>query len=211
MNRKTTAIFFVVCAVLVTLHACGSNTVNNGPTDDQVEASPDVRVTDKQDSGRQETDNLDAPDRDEISQRYRQNADDYDKLAFQLELDPEITELYCDKNMVVVTTRDETFYDGEDDPYTARYAQLCRFTWKVAAHRSSNGIRFPHRFFEVGSKMVGSYLEKRTNLAEDNDACRSPLFDGERGKCAITIDGDWSASYEWNPFCLEHMKGEVGC
>jgi hypothetical protein len=31
-------------------------------------------------------------------------------------LDPAVTELYCDENMVVVITKDATFYDGENDP-----------------------------------------------------------------------------------------------
>ncbi len=191
--------------------ACSSDAVVRSPTNDRVEVLPDEQTVGKNERGSRKAGRPNAPDFDEIWQRYHLNADDYDRLAYQLEQDLEVIELYCDKHMVVVTTREETFYDGEDDPYTSKYAQLCRFTWKVAARRSANGIRFPHGYFEVGPTVVTNFLEKKSNRAEDYNACNSPLFDGERGACEMAIDGDWFATYEWKPFCLEYMKGEIGC
>lgn len=131
--------------------------------------------------------------------------------ASQLELDIEVTELYCDENMVAVTTPDETFYDGESDPYTSKYERLCRFTQKVAARRSAHGIRFPYSFFEVGALFVTSYLEKTDDTVDAYDKCGSSLIDEQVGACAISINRKWSATYEWRPFCLDYMKGEAGC
>jgi hypothetical protein len=108
--------------------------------------------------------------------------------------------LYCDKNAVIVTTQDETYYDGENDPYTSKYLQLCRFTSKVAALRGAKGIRFPHGFFESGPLAVSSFLEKQENPADSFDVCRAPLFENESGACAVAINENWTATYAWTPF-----------
>lgn len=150
-------------------------------------------------------------DFEEISQRYHQDSSNFDLLVTQLDNDSEVTELYCDKNMVAVTTAQETFYDGENDYYTNKYIPICRFTRKVVAQRSSRGVRFPHRFFEVGPLAVSSYLEWRRDAAESFGECDPNQFGGERGTCDISIGDHWSATYNWEPFCLDSMKGEVGC
>lgn len=152
-----------------------------------------------------------APHFQQISQRYHRNASEFDLLASQLEDDSEISELYCDENMVAVTTPQETFYDGENDDYTNKYIPICRFTRKVAAERTSRGVRFPHRFFEVGPLAASSYLEWRRDPPETFGECGSDPFEVERGTCDISINEHWSATYTWEPFCLDSMEGEAGC
>jgi len=159
----------------------------------------------------EETKSTAAPDFQEISQRYHQNSSDFDLLASQLEDDGEISELYCDENTVAVTTPQETFYDGENDYYTNKYIPICRFTQKVAAERSSRGVKFPYRFFEVGPLAISSYLEWRREPAETFGECGPDLFEDERGTCDISINEHWSATYTWEPFCIDSMNGEVGC
>ena len=211
MNRKKIAALLSLGAALAMLDACSTSNTGKSPVIDRDEPVPTVRASENHRSSQKEAKRIDAPDYDEIRQRYNQNADDFNKLALQLELDLEVTELYCDENMVVVTTEDETFYDGENDPYTSKYTRLCRFNRNVGARSSAKGTIFPHRFFEVGSLMVYSYLEKRRNPSDTYNDCRVSLYEGERGTCAIAINEDWLAAYSWGPFCLDYMKGEVGC
>ena len=152
-----------------------------------------------------------APYFQEISERYDNNASDFDALTAQLEGDSEITELYCDRHTIVVTTADETFLEGDNDQYTTKYAPLCRFSRKVTALRSERGIRFPHRFREAGSLAVSSFLEARRDPEDVYDDCAASLYEGEYGSCEIRINENWSAVYVWEPFCLGTMRGEVGC
>ena len=191
--------------------ACSMNTYETSSTNAKVEVIPPGSIRNALEGGKRPENRIAAPGYEEIKQRYDHNASDFNRLAAQLERDPEVTELYCDTNMVVVTTPEDTFYVGDGDPYTSKYERLCRFTRKVIAYPSVQGIRFPHSFFEFGELVVSSFLEKRAESSKPLDSCGSPLFEGERGTCAIPIYKDWSAIYEWRPFCLDDMEGEVGC
>jgi len=211
MNPKTRHPFVLAFAAAALLQIGSTGAVANGPAEDQADTDRSKDAATSRKNARPEHRRIRTPDFSLIRGWYQRNPDEFEKLASALEADSEVTELYCDANLVAVTTPDETFYDGEDDPYTSRYMQLCRFTSKVTARRSANGIRFPFNMFEAGPLLVSSFLERRTSAADAYEDCRYNSFKEERGACAVPINEHWSATYAWSPFCLEGMEGEAGC
>lgn len=195
MSYRLHSGFILAYTALTMVAACNSNTSENISTDDMARGNPGDSVSRTKVRSEWLAVRV-MPGYDEIKQRYDLHAGDYDRLASQLKIDRNVTELYCDDNMVVVTTSEETFYDGKGDPYTTKYEGLCRFTSKVAAHSGEQGVRIPHSFFEVGPLMVTSTLEKKADSTDPHPLCDFPLFEGERGTCAVPINKDWSATYE---------------
>ena len=148
---------------------------------------------------------------EEIADRHSRYSEKLDVLAQHLEEDREILELHCDQNLVYVSTPERTFYDGEGDRYTTKYIPICRIGRGVGVERSERGVRLPHRFTDLGELFVASYLEWRRNPDDVLDECLSGSFEGEYGACEVVINENWSATFFWEPFCLDGMGDAEGC
>lgn len=147
----------------------------------------------------------------EIRKGYESDANAFDALALQLEKDPQISMLYCERSGVRAVTPNQPEFDGRADYYTNRYGALCQFEEKLVVQRTERGVSIERRFFEVNALLVSGYLEWRRNPTDLLTTCPVNGLAGDSGACDMRIDDSWSAMYLWEPFCLDSMEGELGC